>query len=127
MLIETTLEEMKDDSSWCQVWNIKGTSDTNLNDVLDPDRAYDSADDLSIDPLVFDDIEELLASVNGENDGEDWSCIVKMKDGRFAFVTAGCDYTGWDCQAGGRSFVAASLEELRFYCLSAREQERLEV
>lgn len=43
----------------------------------------------------------------GENDCKDWIAVVEFKDGqspgneKFAVMSAGCDYTGWDCQAGG--------------------------
>lgn len=42
------------------------------------------------------DVAEVLASVNGENDGPDWVGVFRLKDERFATVTGGCDYTGWD-------------------------------
>lgn len=49
----------------------------------------------------IDRVTEVLASAEGENDGANWICVVKMDDGQFAMVSAGCDYTGWDCQASG--------------------------
>ena len=27
--------------------------------------------------------------------------VLKLKDGRFAYLTGWCDYTGWGCQDGG--------------------------
>jgi hypothetical protein len=59
-----------------------------------------------------DDVIEILAIEDGENDGGEWIGIFRLSDGRFAFVAAGCDCTGWDCQAGGYSQVAGSLESL---------------
>lgn len=42
------------------------------------------------------DVQDVIASSEGENDGSNWLAAVKLKDGRFAFVSAGCDYTGFD-------------------------------
>lgn len=61
---------------------------------------------------LLDDVEEVVAAVAGENDGPDWIALVRLKDGRFAKVFAGCDYTGWDCRAGGGIEFYATREEL---------------
>lgn len=39
----------------------------------------------------------------GENDGDSWIAVVEWsgEEGGFAVVDAGCDCTGWDCQASG--------------------------
>lgn len=31
----------------------------------------------------------------GQNDGESWKCCGQLKDLRFFYVEASCDYTGW--------------------------------
>lgn len=41
------------------------------------------------------DVERVLASAVGENDGPDWLALVVLHGGEFAYVSAGCDYTGW--------------------------------
>lgn len=33
--------------------------------------------------------------VDGDNDGPDWAALMEGTDGRFWFVWAWCDYTGW--------------------------------
>jgi len=48
------------------------------------------------------DIKHLHACKFGENDGPDWIWIIEFKDGTFGWLKAGCDYTGWDCQASGK-------------------------
>ena len=48
------------------------------------------------DPFTRDDIADLLACEAGKNDGPAWIAVMRLKDGRFAFLEAGCDYTGWD-------------------------------
>lgn len=45
------------------------------------------------------DVEEIIGIDEGENDGNDWIGLFRMKNGTFVFLSAGCDYTGWDCQA----------------------------
>jgi hypothetical protein len=55
------------------------------------------------DPPVVDlspfsrwDVEEVYSADDGENDGPNWVCYGRLQDGRYFFVDAGCDYTGWD-------------------------------
>jgi hypothetical protein len=51
-----------------------------------------------IDTTPFDreDVIEIIAIDNGKNDESNWVGVFKLKDGRYASVNAGCDYTGWD-------------------------------
>lgn len=49
------------------------------------------------------DIEKVLAVYEGENDGDNWRWILHLKDGRFVYLSGGCDYTGWDCQSNAYS------------------------
>lgn len=59
----------------------------------------------------LEDIAYVLAALMGENDGPDYHWIVAMKDHTYAYVTGGCDYTGWDCQSSGSSEIVPSLRE----------------
>jgi len=34
-------------------------------------------------------------AVESENEGNSWLAFGLLKDGRWFFITAGCDYTGW--------------------------------
>lgn len=43
-----------------------------------------------------EDVDTILAMVLGVPDEESWVGVFKLKDGRFASLEAGCDYTGWD-------------------------------
>lgn len=72
-----------------------------------------------------EDVAEVIALSEGENEGPDWLAVVRLHDGRFGFLSAGCDYTGWDCQADGQAFVAASLAELIQFGIPAHDRERL--
>jgi len=59
----------------------------------------------------FEDVALVLASVMGENDGPDYYWIIAMKDHTYAYITGGCDYTGWDCQAGGTVTIYPTLRQ----------------
>lgn len=87
------------------------TIETPLDEMLD-DLGYNWAEAHKYAEWTMEDIEEVLASCEGENDGLEWICIVKLKDGTFGYLEAGCDYTGWGCQEGGQSFKADTFEEL---------------
>lgn len=42
-----------------------------------------------------EDVVEILRMHDGCNDDEPWLGLFRLKDGRFAYIEAGCDYTGW--------------------------------
>ena len=46
-------------------------------------------------PYTLDDVEGQVVSREGDNDGDDWFAILKMKDGKYLSISAGCDYSGW--------------------------------
>jgi hypothetical protein len=48
----------------------------------------------------------------------------RLKDGRWFLLAAGCDYTGWDCQAGGVAKIADSREELEQYGITDEQKAR---
>lgn len=72
-------------------------------------------------------VAEVIAMDEGANDGANWLMVVKLKDGRFSFLSAGCDYTGWDCQAGGSSQEYESLDELIRMGLGQDDRDRLDM
>lgn len=41
------------------------------------------------------DVTKIVATVNGANDESEWLGAFKLKDGRWASIRAGCDFTGW--------------------------------
>ena len=75
-----------------------------------------------LDPTAIDFI---YAADEGENDGASWICAGKLKEGDYFFLTAWCDYTGWDCQAGGELFTNKSKKELERMNMSDEERTRL--
>lgn len=70
------------------------------------------------------DIERVISFINGQNDYADWHwiCLIRPKEigtGRdynteytFAYITGGCDYTGWDCRSSAERFDGNSIDEV---------------
>jgi hypothetical protein len=48
----------------------------------------------------------------GENDEEPWICLCKLDNGVYAFYSASCDYTGFDCQGGMELVISKNLDKL---------------
>jgi len=46
------------------------------------------------------DIVKIVAEVPGQNDEYNWHWILKLKNRKYAYLVAWCDYTGWDCKSG---------------------------
>lgn len=66
------------------------------------------SDGCSMENFGREDVSRIYGIKCGENDGEYWRIYGKLKDGRFFSIEAGCDYTGWDCQAGGSAWVSST-------------------
>lgn len=79
--------------------------------IRKPDDDLQSYLNYNEDIYKLEDIANIHAEVTGHNDEDNWYWIIELKDGRFVLTTAWADYTGWDCQSGGDSHVANSLEE----------------
>ncbi len=62
------------------------------------------------DIFKLEDIANIHAEVPGHNDEDNWYWVIELKDGRFVLTDAWCDYTGWDCQSGGKSHLADTAE-----------------
>lgn len=77
-----TVEEFKNAYDWSSAWGVSSQA---------PKANH----------YTMDDIAEVLAADEGENDEQNWVALLKMNDGNVVFLDAGCDYTGWDCQANG--------------------------
>jgi hypothetical protein len=52
-------------------------------------------DEVSEDGFDREDVAQILALIEGENDGPEWVGIFRLADRRFAMLAASCDYTGW--------------------------------
>ena len=73
--------------------------------------------------LNLDDVAAVLHSSEGDNDYLDWLLVGRHTDGRFFFALAGCDYTGWDCQAWGMVDYYDTYEEV-FDLLNMTDEHR---
>lgn len=81
--------------------------------------------EISRDAVRLADVVEVLYAVEGENDGPCWVAVGRLQDDRWFAIEAGCDYTGWDCQAGGRAYVAADPEAIVRFGLDNDQRKRL--
>lgn len=54
------------------------------------DKQYEATIENFLDAIVA-----VHADAEGDNEGPDWLAVLEFADGRFALMTAGCDYTGW--------------------------------
>jgi hypothetical protein len=112
-----------DDYDWREAFGAAGKEkDTVLNGVP---VCVKFANPVSVEPFEREDVQEIIAMSDGENDGENWVGVFKLKDGRFALIDAGCDYTGWGCQEWGNAEVCGTLEEMIRFGLTNEQRKRL--
>lgn len=88
----------------------------------------ESTTTISLKDFTRKDVERILHisdGADGERDSYPWVAVMKLKDGRYASVVAGCDYTGWDCQSSGRKYVAVTYDEIMRFGIDEEERKRL--
>ncbi|MDQ0494031.1 hypothetical protein [Paenibacillus brasilensis] len=119
--------ERLDVYDWKEAFGYAGKEKgTNANyQGLNPITVVQFAKPVPTTPFDREDVEEIIAMSEGENDGPNWIGVFKLQDGRYATIDAGCDYTGWDCRADGFVEVAGSLDEIIKYGLSNEQRNRL--
>lgn len=88
---EITLEELVKDGDWAQVF-----ADENAGNVTKTTDECPPGSGVARTPPNRADVVEIIAAVNGENDGPDWLGLFRLRDGRYLIAQGGCDYTGWD-------------------------------
>ena len=76
-----------------------------LNGVLCPGVARDWNYVMRHAKFTEDDVARPIAAREGANGTLNWVLIATLKDGRTGIVIAGCDYSGWDLQDWGNSWV----------------------
>lgn len=96
-----------------------------MNDLQEMNDSYDWSCAFSYASFSLDDVAEIIKADEGENDGSSWLAVGVLKDGRFFFLSAWCDYTGWDCQAGGQSEEAPTLDDLIRWKMGDADRKRL--
>ena len=109
------LDEFKQDYDWRAAFN---------EAVVGDYRSY-SADERG-EPHPIDNVTAVYAASVGENDERDWIAVVEWEGKRFAVMRAGCDYTGWDCRAGGSIEYHDTLQQaVSKLTLTEEERQRL--
>lgn len=88
-------------------------------------RDYNWCEAFGFAPFLVTDVAEVLYAVDGEHDADSWVGIFRLKDGRIGYLTAGCDYTGWDCQAGGHGDTRPTLDEVVRELCTEDDRKRL--
>lgn len=118
--------ELLDDMDWRHAFEYAG-EEGKFGSYGTPQ--VDSVPGAQVDTSNFtrEDVLVLYAADEGENDGPPWICYGLLKDGRYFYLEAGCDYTGWDCRAGGSATIGESKEQIERYAMTDRDRERLGV
>ena len=126
--------ERLNDYDWQEVFALAGEADTahrsedswSYNNTASIHRAPILA---SVDtaPFAREDVAEIIWIDDGENDGPDWLIGGTLNDGRWFFIAAGCDYTGWDCLSGGNAYVALTRAEIERFGMGDDDRRRLGV
>lgn len=127
-MTESTIDPRIANYDWEEAFGYAGESGTcavSYQGGPDIRRASPTKDEPSRATFTREDVEHIEALSEGENDGPDWLCMGRLRDGRWFLLAAGCDYTGWDCQAGGTATVATSRDELLRYGTTREQAERL--
>lgn len=81
-------------TDWRQAFGYAGEPDTDAGGGHAPSTFPGSK--TSCAPFTRNDVAELYGMRAGENDGPSWMCWGRLHDGRYFYLEAGCDYTGWD-------------------------------
>jgi hypothetical protein len=118
---EGAVLEPLDNYDWAEAFGYAGEPDTNGNARVSAAEGSPAA----ADSFTREDVVRIVAMDDGQNDGPDWVGVFELRDGRFAFVSAGCDYTGWDCQASGAAVVSHDLDHLIRFGLGDEDRKRL--
>lgn len=58
-------------------------------------RAPLPSGDYDLSSFTREDVTDIAGIREGENDEEDWLVYGRLRDGRWFFLSAWCDYTGW--------------------------------
>lgn len=106
-----SLKDMRDDYDWKEAFSYASTIRVAIG--------------CKPDPFTLDDVSQIIAADEGENDGAHWIAVGILNDGRYFFLSAGCDYTGWDCRAGGDAQVAGTLPDLIRFGMDEDARRRL--
>ena len=88
----------------------------------DPVIGEEESDVLEKDMIDYNQFEKVYYAKPGSNDEENWTFLVKHKNGNYVFFDAGCDYTGFDCQGGGS--ITYTLDGKKMWLLGLTDDMR---
>jgi hypothetical protein len=78
------VNEFLADYDWQETWKYAASDASGVEGYAGPTDALDG-----------ENVARVFASEAGANDGASWIAVVEMRDGRWIYVEASCDYTGW--------------------------------
>jgi len=110
-----------DDYDWAEVF---GEGDGGNCTAIIPPNHPCNPEGFNLGTFTREDVESISGMVEGENDGAEWVVYGQLKDGRWFVARGGCDYTGWDCQAGNSGDVAPTKALIEQFGLSENERSR---
>ena len=67
-------------------------------------------------------ISKYIWGQEGENDFIDWILLCKLTNGKYAFYTAWCDYTGFDCRGGMKLYISSKINVLIKMAMDDRQR-----
>jgi hypothetical protein len=79
---------------WKEAFGYAGEEGTEAGGGNKPNAVL--GDTVSTAPFCREDVKNIIALSEGEKDETPWLIACELNDGRFAYLEAGCDYTGWD-------------------------------
>jgi hypothetical protein len=85
------LKELED-SDWMEAFCDPGASNSGFNA---PEPAMPKQK-ISLASFCRNDVVEISGMCEGVPDEESWIIYGRLVDGRWFYLEAGCDYTGWD-------------------------------
>lgn len=97
------------DRDTCHDWDLMGCLDNNPQDY------------------TLENVAEVMAVWEGENDGDNWRWILRLDTEKFVYLIGGCDYTGWDCQSFANSTYADTAEAAARVEIAGEDEPRTEV
>jgi len=120
----TTPDNWKENYDWRKAFEYAGPVVVSEYSSRDGSPDVKAVGECDTSPFTPEDVVKVYAMSEGENDGPSWIMWGKLEDGRYFFLIAGCDYTGWDCQAGGSAFVSKQKGRLVDSAMGADDRQR---
>lgn len=88
--------------------------------ISNPVPAPPTDKELNCANFTREDVQRIIAAVDGQNDESSWLMVGRLKDGRYFSIDAGCD-----CRASGTISVARDKKSIILFGLTSEARERL--